>query len=127
MNLFTEVSKLNSGEFGIFIYPYLTDEDQNLLIKMFRYKNIEEYLDVVLNGINKSNEGYAVAMSEKVELIMSEIISKEPSKLETFINMVKAQNYGDDKILKILQINLEKIELSKIILNSDKPALLKRL
>ena len=127
MNLFTEVSKLNSGEFGIFIYPYLTNEDQNLLIKMFRYKNIEEYLEVVLNGINKSNEGYGSSMANKVETIMSDIINKDPSKLETFINMVKAQNYGDDKILKVLQINLEKIELSKIMLNGDKPSVLKRL
>ena len=127
MTLFTEMSKLNSGEFGIFIYPYLSNEDQNLLIKMFRYKNIEEYLEVVLNGINKSNEGYGSSMANKVEIIMSDIISKEPSKLETFINMVKSQNYGDDKILKVLQINLEKIELSKIMLNGDKPSLLKRL
>ena len=127
MALFTEISKLNSGEFGIFIYPYLSNEDQTLLIKMFRYKNIEEYLEVVLNGINKSNEGYGSSMANKVETIMSDIINKDPSKLETFINMVKAQNYGDDKILKVLQINLEKIELSKIMLNGDKPSVLKRL
>lgn len=127
LNLFTELSNLNSGEFGIFIYPYLSNEDQTLLIKMFRYKNIEEYLDVVLNGINKSNKGYGSSMANKVETIMSDIINKDPSKLETFINMVKAQNYGDDKILKVLQINLEKIELSKIMLNSDKPSVLKRL